>query len=227
MATYRGSNHQIGASSVWANGDLANIIENLYRQSIRTGARGEYERGLRDMAQSIADATNSEIDLYPDGRYDLQNVNVHAERITEHYERIEERHERTVERYAPPPPMPSHFSHFAIVGQCEEWPAPQPDPTAPQLAQTDVGITDFVPGTGDLRRMEAGWMWIGNNGEKTFFPVQQWAELSAADARALGFLLAENRRVALVLRTIVEQRRPQLDSPRAPRITQQDRRQLR
>lgn len=131
-----------------------------------------------------------------------QVVDVHTERITDRYERIEERRERTVERYAPPA-VPQPERQFKIVGQREEWPAPQ-------LAQTDAGITDFIPGTGDLRRMEAGWMWIGNNGEKIFFPVQQWVELSAADARALGFLLAENRRIALVLRTIVEQRRPQL-----------------
>lgn len=202
MATFRGSNHQMAASAVWTNGDLANLIDNLYRQSIRAGARGEYERGLRDMAQSIADATNTEIDLYPDGSRDRQVVDVHTERITDRYERIEERRERTVERYAPPA-VPQPERQFKIVGQREEWPAPQ-------LAQTDAGITDFIPGTGDLRRMEAGWMWIGNNGEKIFFPVQQWVELSAADARALGFLLAENRRIALVLRTIVEQRRPQL-----------------
>ena len=202
MATFRGSNHQMAASAVWTNGDLANLIDNLYRQSIRAGARGEYERGLRDMAQSIADATNTEIDLYPDGSRDRQVVDVHTERITDRYERIEERRERPVERYAPPA-VPQPERQFKIVGQREEWPAPQ-------LAQTDAGITDFIPGTGDLRRMEAGWMWIGNNGEKIFFPVQQWVELSAADARALGFLLAENRRIALVLRTIVEQRRPQL-----------------
>ena len=226
MATFRGSNHQVGASSVWTNGDLANLIDNLYRQSIRAGARGEYERGLRDMAQSIADATNSEIDLYPDGRYDLANINVHAERTVERYERIEERRERTVERYAPPPPtVPER--RFAIRGEREEWPAVEHHQSAPELALTDCGITDFVPGSGQLRRMEAGWMWIANSGAKTFFPVQQWVELNGPEARSLGFLIAENRQFVLVLRFLFEERRRQLTGQPATVIAQQGRRQLR
>ncbi len=204
MATFRGSNHQVGASSVWTNGDLANLIDNLYRQSIRAGARGDYERGLRDMAQSIADATNTEIDLYPDGRYDRYNANVHAERITERYERIEERYER----HTPPPAVPER--RFAIRGEREEWPAVEPYQTQPTLATTDAEYHDFVPGKGTVRRMEGGWMWLGNDGTKQFYPVQQWVELCAADARRLGYLFADNRTFVLAMRSSVEARQRQI-----------------
>ncbi len=218
MATFRGSNHQIGASSVWANGDLANIIDNLFRQSIRAGARGDYERGLRDMAQAIADATNTEIDLYPDGRYDLHNVNVHAGRTVERYERIEERYERST----PPPAMPER--RFAIRGEREEWPAPEPYQTQPTLALADVEFHDFVPGTGAVRRMEGGWMWLGNDGTKQFYPVQQWIELSAADARRIGYLIADNRTFVLAVRSMVEARLRRLGQ--SVRVLPNDRRLL-
>ena len=65
MATFRGSNHQISASSVYTNGDLANLIDNLFRQRSGPAPNGDYARGLYDMAQSIADATNTEIALPP------------------------------------------------------------------------------------------------------------------------------------------------------------------
>ena len=193
MATYRGSNHQMAASAVWTNGDLANIIENLYRQSIRAGARGEYERGLRDMAQSIADATNSEIDLYPDGRYDLQNVNVHAERITERYERIEERRERTVDRYTPPPSVPER--RFAIRGEREEWPAPaQPSTMAAPANMTgdDVNITLFNTAKGRLVERDIGYGWIGNDGYTAFWNASDWQQVHADEARAMGHLVPDN-----------------------------------
>ena len=209
MATFRGSNHQIGASSVWTNGDLTNIIENLYRQSIRTGASGDYARGLRDMAQSIADATNTEINLAPPAW---------QEHITERYERIEERFERTVERYAPPPAPPTE-RQFKIVGQREE--------QAPMLAETDVDFDDFVPGAGHMRRMDMGWMWLGNDGQRRFYPVQQWVELTADDARSLGFLIATNRQFILAVRSRLEERqRRQLTAQPAARIMN-DRRLLR
>lgn len=208
MATFRGSNHQISASSVWTNGDLANLIDNLYRQSIRAGARGDYERGLRDMAQAIADATNTEIDLYPDGRYDRYNNDVHAERIVERYERIEERHERTVQRTAPPPAVSGR--HLANRDERQEWPAIEPYQAQPTLATTDAEFHDFIPGYGTVRRMEAGWMWLGNDGTRQFYPVQQWVELCAADARRLGYLFADNRTFVLAMRSSVEARQRQL-----------------
>ena len=65
MATFRGSNHQMAASSVWTNGDLANLIDNLFPPEHPRRRTGDYERGLRDMAQAIADATNTEIALPP------------------------------------------------------------------------------------------------------------------------------------------------------------------
>ncbi len=211
MGTFRGSNHQIGASSVWTNGDLANIIDNLFRQSIRAGARGDYERGLRDMAQAIADATNTEIDLYPDGRYDLHNVNVHAGRPVERYERIEERYERSTQ----PPTVPERR---------EEWPAPEPYQTQPTLAETDAEYHDFVPGKGTVRRMEAGWMWLGNDGTRQFYPVQQWVELCADDARQLGYLFADNRTFVLAMRSSVEARQRRLGQ--SVRVLPNDRRLL-
>ena len=122
MATFRSSNHQISASSVYTNGDLANLIENLYRQSLRAGANGDYARGLYDMAQSIAAATNTEIDLpYVAPVHPVHPV--YSENIIERYERIEERRERTVERYAPPLTPPAE-RQFKIVGEREPWPAP-------------------------------------------------------------------------------------------------------
>lgn len=181
MATFRGSNHQMAASSVWTNGDLANLIDNLFRQSIRAGAQGDYERGLRDMAQAIADATNTEIDLYPDGRYDLYNVNVHAGRPVEPYQ------------------------------------------AQPTLALADVEFHDFVPGSA-VRRMEGGWMWLGNDGEKVFYPVQQWVELSAADARRIGYLIADNRTFVLAVRSMVEARLRRLGQ--SVRVLPNDRRLL-
>ena len=216
MATFRGSNHQVGASSVWTNGDLANLIDNLYRQSIRAGARGEYERGLRDMAQSIADATNSEIDLYPDGRYDLANINVHAERTVERYERIEERRERTVERYAPPPSVPER--RFAIRGEREEWPAPA-QPSTPSIQSTlpapadmtgdDVNITLFNPACGRLVSREIGHAWFANDGTTSYWDASQWQRVPTAEAQAWGELIPDEYDV-LMRHAYANQQRRQL-----------------
>ena len=53
----------IGATTVWVNGDLRNIIEAMYYQSLRSGADGEYARGLADMAQAIAQACNTPVSI--------------------------------------------------------------------------------------------------------------------------------------------------------------------
>jgi len=94
---------------------------------------------------------------------------------------------------------------------------------APTLAETDVDFDDFVPGTGDLRRMESGWMWLGNDGTRRFYPVQQWVELSADDARALGYLVADNRRFIIAVRSRLEAHKRRLGM--AGKI--EERRQLR
>lgn len=104
---------------------------------------------------------------------------------------IEYRAERTVERYAPAS-------------------AVEPYQTQPTLAMADVEFHDFVPGRGEVRRMEGGWMWLGNDGTKTFYPVQQWVELSADDARRLGYLIADNRTFVLAVRSMAEARMRQL-----------------
>ena len=188
MATFRGSNHQMAASSAWTNGDLANLIDNLYRQSIRAGARGEYERGLRDMAQSIADATNSEIDLYPDGRYDLYNVNVHAGRTVERYERS-----------TPPPAMPER--RFAIRGEREEWPAAPPSTpvhtvhanAAPvDMTGDDVNITLFNTAKGRLVSREIGHGWIGNDGYTAYWNAADWLRITVDEARSWGNLVPDD-----------------------------------
>lgn len=83
----------------------------------------------------------------------------------------------------------------------------------PELAETDVDFDDFVPGTGEMRRMDAGWMWLGKDGTKRFYPVQQWVEISADEARALGFLIAENRRFVMAVRSRLERRRQWLGVP--------------
>ena len=125
------------------------------------------------------------------------------ERITEV---VEYRAERTVERYAP----------AAAVEPCQ---------TQPALAMADVEFYDFVPGSGEVRRMEGGWMWLGNDGTKTFFPVQQWVELSAADARRLGYLIADNRTFVLAVRSLAEARMRQMQG--SVRVLERERRQLR
>ncbi len=192
MATFRGSNHQVGASSVWTNGDLANLINNLYRQSIRAGATGDYERGLRDMAQSVADATNTEIDLYPDGRYDHYNTNVHAERIIERYQRIEERRERTVERYAPPPAMPDE-RQFKIVGEREAWPSTPSTPSIPvNMTGDDVNVTVFNPVCGRLVSREIGHGWLGNDGSTSYWNASDWQRVTVDEARAWGNIIPDN-----------------------------------
>lgn len=230
MATFRGSNHQVGASSVWTNGDLANLINNLYRQSIRAGATGDYERGLRDMAQSVADATNTEIDLYPDGRYDHYNTNVHAERIIERYQRIEERRERTVERYAPSPAQPER--RFAIRGAREEWPAAPSTPSiqsrtaAPaDMTGDDVNVTLFNPARGRLVSRDIGYGWIGNDGYTAFWSKSDWQQISAAEAEAWQLLVPEQW-IVLVRHAYADRMRRQLAAPHASRITQNDRRLL-
>lgn len=220
MATFRGSNHQVGASSVWTNGDLANLIDNIYRQSIRAGARGDYERGLRDMAQSIADATNTEIDLYPDGRYDRYNNDVHAATTIERYERIEERYERHT-----PPSVPER--RFAIRGEREEWPAaPQSTPVhtvhtnaAPvNMTGDDVNITLFNPAKGRLVSRDIGHGWIGNDGYTAYWNASDWLRIDADEARAWGNLVPDDWEV-LVRPAYAAAQRRQLAAPHASRIT--------
>lgn len=108
-----------------------------------------------------------------------------------------------------------------------QWPTvDEPAPyamLAPTLAETDVDFDDFVPGTGDLRRIESGWIWLGNDGTRRFYPVQQWVELSADDARALGYLVADNRRFIIAVRSRLEAHKRRLGM--AGKI--EERRQLR
>ncbi len=226
MATFRGSNHQMAASSVWTNGDLANLIDNLFRQSIRAGARGDYERGLRDMAQAIADATNTEIDLYPDGRYDLYNVNVHAGRPVERYERIEERYER----YTPPPTVPER--RFAIRGEREEWPAaPQSTPVhtvhanaAPvDMTGDDVNITLFNTAKGRLVSREIGHGWIGNDGYTAYWNAADWLRITVDEARSWGNLVPDDWAVLVRPAYAAAQRRQLAGPHHASRITQNNR----
>lgn len=226
MATFRGSNHQMAASSVWTNGDLANLIDNLFRQSIRAGARGDYERGLRDMAQAIADATNTEIDLYPDGRYDLYNVNVHAGRPVERYERIEERYER----YTPPPTVPER--RFAIRGEREEWPAaPQSTPVhtvhanaAPvDMTGDDINITLFNTAKGRLVSREIGHGWIGNDGYTAYWNAADWLRITVDEARSWGNLVPDDWAVLVRPAYAAAQRRQLAGPHHASRITQNNR----
>lgn len=137
-------------------------------------------------------------------------IDVEQPEIVTVHEITEYRHER-IEQCRPAPPA-APAPRFAIRGEREEWPAVARYQAGPELALTDCGYYDFVPGSGEVRRMEAGWMWLGNDGGKTFFPVQQWVELSAPEARSLGFLVAENRRFVLVLRSLFDERRRQLTS---------------
>ena len=134
-------------------------------------------------------------------------VAVDAPQLVERvHEVVEYRHERTVERYAP----------AAAV---------EPYQTQPALAMADVEYHDFVPGRGEMRRMESGWMWLGNDGTKTFYPVQQWVELSAADARRLGYLIADNRTFVLAVRSMAEARMRRLGQ--SVRVLPTERRLLR
>jgi len=214
MATFRGSNHQISASSVWTNGDLANIIDNLFRQSIRAGASGDYERGLRDMAQAIADATNTEIDLYPDGRYDLCNVNVHAGRTVERYERI-------TERYTPPPTVPER--RFAIRGEREAWPAVE-DAAPVNMTGDDVNITLFNPTKGRLVTRQIGHAWLGNDGYQAYWNASDWQRVTVEEARAWGNLVPDDWAV-LVRHAYANDKRRQLGQ--SVRVLERERRLLR
>ena len=188
MATFRSSNHQISASSVYTNGDLTNLIQNLYRQSIRAGANGDYARGLHDMAQSIAAATNCQIDLY------LPPVApASSERITERYERIEERRERTVERYAQPPAVPAE-RQFKIVGEREALPAPpialaRPEPV--NMTGDDVNVTVFNPAHGRLVTREIGHAWFGNDGTTTYWNASDWQRVPPEEYERWGEALPE------------------------------------
>lgn len=214
MATFRGSNHQVGASAVWTNGDLANLINNLYRQSIRAGATGDYARGLRDMAQSIAAATNTEIDLpYAAPVHPVHPV--YSENITERYERIEERRERTVERYAPPLTPPAE-RQFKIVGEREPWPAPASTPStqstaaaAANMTGDDVNITVFNPAAGRLVSRDIGHGWIGNDGYTAYWNASDWQRITVDEARAWGNLIPDDWAV-LVRHAYADRMRRQL-----------------
>ena len=200
MATFRGSNHQIGASAAWTNGDLANLINNLYRQSIRAGACGEYERGLRDMAQSIADATNSEIDLYPDGSRDRQVIDVHAE--------------RSPDRYAVQP---------AAIRVVEAQ-----RPAIADMTGTEENVVTFYQARGRLSERQFGYVWVQNDtGVTAFWDKLDWELIETAEFRAWGEIVPSDdppRHWILVRRTYAAQQRRQLAAPHASRITHQDRR---
>ena len=101
----------------------------------------------------------------------------------------------------------------------------EPYQTQPALALTDCEFCDFVPGSGEVRRMESGWMWLGNDGTKTFYPVQQWVEIPAADARRLGYLIADNRTFVLAVRSLAEARMRQMQG--SVRVLPTERRLLR
>ena len=176
MATFRSSNHQISASSVYTNGDLTNLIENLYRQSIRAGANGDYARGLHDMAQSIAAATNCQINLY------LPPV-------------APARRERTVDRYAQPPAPPTE-RQFKIVGEREAWPSTQSTQSTPSIPVNmtgdDVNVTVFNPAYGRLVSREIGHGWLGNDGSTSYWNASDWQRITIDEARAWGNIIPDN-----------------------------------
>ena len=181
-------NHKIRGSDVYVVADLERILSALAGASRRYA--GDYGAGYQDALRDLAAAVGT-VAAFPETEW-VREV-------------VEYRHERTVERYqAPAPAAPER--RFAIRGEREEWPAPEPYQTQPTLAMADVEFHDFVPGSGEVRRMEGGWMWLGNDGTKTFYPVQQWVELSAADARRLGYLIADNRTFVLAVRSMAEAR---------------------
>lgn len=191
----------IRGSDVFVKEDLRAIID-----SLDIAARHQPSGCWRDGWLAATNAVRTAI-----------GIDVEQPEIVTVHEITEYRHERIEQRHPAPPTVPER--RFAIRGEREEWPAVEHHQSAPELALTDCGISDFVPGSGQLRRMEAGWMWIANSGAKTFFPVQQWVELCGAEARSLGLLVAENRQFVLVLRSLFDERRRQL--------TAQDRRLLR
>ena len=185
----------IRGSDVFVKEDLRAIID-----SLDIAARHQPSGCWRDGWLAATNAVRTAI-----------GIDVEQPEIVTVHEITEYRHERIEQRRPAPPAAPAH--RFAIRGEREEWPAvPDRYQAGPELALTDCGYYDFVPGSGEVRRMEAGWMWLGNDGGKTFFPVQQWVELSAPEARSLGFLVAENRRFVLVLRSLFDERRRQLTS---------------
>lgn len=185
----------IRGSDVFVKEDLRAIID-----SLDIAARHQPSGCWRDGWLAATNAVRTAI-----------GIDVEQPEIVTVHEITEYRHERIEQRRPAPPAEPA--PRFVIRGEREEWPAvPDRYQAGPELALTDCGYYDFVPGSGEVRRMEAGWMWLGNDGGKTFFPVQQWVELSAPEARSLGFLVAENRRFVLVLRSLFDERRRQLTS---------------
>jgi len=185
----------IRGSDVFVKEDLRAIID-----SLDIAARHQPSGCWRDGWLAATNAVRTAI-----------GIDVEQPEIVTVHEITEYRHERIEQRRPAPPAAPA--PRFVIRGEREEWPAvPDRYQAGPELALTDCGYYDFVPGSGEVRRMEAGWMWLGNDGGKTFFPVQQWVELSAPEARSLGFLVAENRRFVLVLRSLFDERRRQLTS---------------
>ena len=183
----------IRGSDVFVKEDLRAIID-----SLDIAARHQPSGCWRDGWLAATNAVRTAI-----------GIDVEQPEIVTVHEITEYRHER-IEQLRPAPG--DSAPRFAIRGEREEWPAVERYQAGPELALTDCGYYDFVPGSGEVRRMEAGWMWLGNDGGKTFFPVQQWVELSAPEARSLGFLVAENRRFVLVLRSLFDERRRQLTS---------------
>lgn len=158
------------------------VVEDIER--ILTALAGAARRYSGEYGSGYMDALR-DVAAGVGGRVDQVDV---VERVREV---VEYRAERTVERYAT----------AAAV---------EPYQTQPALAMTDAEYHDFVPGKGEVRRMEGGWMWLGNDGAKTFYPVQQWVELSANDARRLGYLIADNRTFVLAVRSLAEARMRQL-----------------
>jgi hypothetical protein len=189
--------------------DIERILSALAGAARRYG--GEYGSGYMDALRDVAAGVGGTVDG--------------VDRVDVVREVVEYRHERTVERYqaAPPPTIPER--RFAIRGEREEWPAVEQYRTQPALAMTDAEFHDFVPGKGEVRRMESGWMWRGSDGSKVFYPVQQWVEIAADDARRLGYLIADNRTFVLAVRSLAEARMRRLGQ--SVRVLPTERRQLR
>ena len=166
------------------------------------------------MPQSIAAATNTEIDLpYAAPVHPVHPV--YSENITERYERIEERRERTVERYAPPLTPPAE-RQFKIVGEREPWPAPASTPSiqstaaaAANMTGDDVNITVFNPAAGRLVSRDIGHGWIGNDGYTAYWNASDWQRITVDEARAWGNLIPDDWAV-LVRHAYADRMRRQL-----------------
>ncbi len=165
------------------------VVEDIERilSALAGAARrysGEYGSGYMDALRDVAAGVGGTVDG--------------VDRVDVVREVVEYRHERTVEQWS------TVNGQRSMANRQGE--GLQPYQTQPALAMTDAEYHDFVPGKGEVRRMESGWMWLGNDGTKTFYPIQQWVEIAAADARRLGYLIADNRTFVLAVRSLAEAR---------------------